>query len=68
MGPNIAMFDLDRYGVNGKTVTCLPLGSKFDNFYNLIQILQLLSQDSLMNYRKGLAKKSICHHVHARKW
>ena len=32
IGPNIANFDLLKYGVNGKTVTCLPLGSKFDNF------------------------------------
>ena len=32
MGPNIAIFDLLKYGVNGKTVTCLPLGSNFDNF------------------------------------
>ena len=23
---------LIKYGVNGKTVTCLPLGSNFDNF------------------------------------
>ena len=26
MGPNIAIFDL-KYGVNGKTVTCLPSGA-----------------------------------------
>ena len=32
MGPNIAIFDLLKYGVNGKTGTCLPLGSNFDNF------------------------------------
>ena len=32
MGPDIAIFDLVKYGVNGKTVTCLPLGSNFDNF------------------------------------
>ena len=40
MGPDIAIFDLLRMewmmewkdGVNGKTVTCLPLGSNFDNF------------------------------------
>ena len=32
IGPNIAIFDLLKYGVNGKTVTCLPLGSNFDNF------------------------------------
>ena len=32
MGPNVAIFDLLKYGVNGKTVTCLPLGSNFDNF------------------------------------
>ena len=32
MGPNIAIFDLLNYGVNGKTVTCFPLGSNFDNF------------------------------------
>ena len=32
MGPNIAIFDLVKYGVNEKTVTCLPLGSNFDNF------------------------------------
>ena len=31
-GPNVAIFDLLKYGVNGKTVTCLPLGSSFDNF------------------------------------
>ena len=32
MGPNIAIFDLVKYGVIGKTVTCMPLGSNFDNF------------------------------------
>ena len=32
MGPNIAIFDLLKYGVNGKTVICLPLGGNFDNF------------------------------------
>ena len=32
MGPNIAIFELVKYGVNGKTVTCLLLGSDFDNF------------------------------------
>ena len=32
MGPNIGIFNLVKYGVNGKTVTCLPLGSDFDNF------------------------------------
>ena len=32
MGPNIANFDLLKYGVNWKTVTCSPLGSNFDNF------------------------------------
>ena len=32
MGPNIAIFDLLKYGVNGKTVTCLPLGGNLDNF------------------------------------
>ena len=34
IGRNIAIFDLVKYGVNGKTVTCLPLGSNFDNFQN----------------------------------
>ena len=29
MDPNIAIFDLVKYGVNGKTVTCFPLGSNF---------------------------------------
>ena len=28
----IAIFDLVKYGVNGKTATSLPLGSNFDNF------------------------------------
>ena len=32
MGPNIAIFDLLKYGLNGKTATCLPLGSNCDNF------------------------------------
>ena len=32
MGPDIAIFDLVKYGVNGKTVICLPFGSNFDNF------------------------------------
>ena len=32
MGSNIAIFDLLKYGVNGKTVTCLPFGGNFDNF------------------------------------
>ena len=26
-----AIFELVKYGVNGKVVTCLPLGSNFDN-------------------------------------
>ena len=32
MGMNVAIFDLVKYGVNGKTVTRLPFGSNFDNF------------------------------------
>ena len=31
MGPNIAVFDLVKCGVYGKTVTCLPFGSSFVN-------------------------------------
>ena len=46
MGQNIAIFDLLKYGVNGKTVICLPLGSNFDNFYNY-KFCNFLSQDSL---------------------
>ena len=46
MVPNIAIFDLLKYGVNGKTVTCLPLGSNFDNFENY-KFCNFLSQDSL---------------------
>ena len=32
VGPNIAIFDIVKYGVIGKTVTCLPSGSNFYNF------------------------------------
>ena len=46
MGQNIAIFDLFKYGVTGKTVTCLPLGSNFDNFQNY-KFCNFLSQDSL---------------------
>ena len=45
-GSNIAIFDLLKYGVNGKTVICLPLGSNFDNFLNY-KFCNFFSQDSL---------------------
>ena len=32
IGPNIAISTLLSMKVNGKTVTCLPSGSDFDNF------------------------------------
>ena len=31
-GSEHCYFDLLKYGVNGKSATCLPLGSNFDNF------------------------------------
>ena len=53
MGPIIAVFDLVKYGVNGKTVTCLPLGSNFDNFKNY-KFCNFLSQDSIWTIERDL--------------
>ena len=62
MGPNIAIFDLLKYGVNWKTVTCLPLGRNFDNFENY-KFCNFLSQDSLWTIERDKRKISICHRV-----